>query len=80
MDTLSRLTALASTEFSVDDGPLDPETPLAALGVDSLALMEFVFKVEDEFAVQLSDKDVRSLRCLADLDRRVAAMLDTARA
>jgi acyl carrier protein len=42
--------------------------------------MEFVFKVEDEFAVQLSDKDVRSLRCLADLDRRVAAMLDTARA
>jgi hypothetical protein len=36
--------------------------------------MEFVFKVEDEFAVQFSDDDLRSLDCLADLDRRVAAL------
>jgi acyl carrier protein len=80
IDTRARLTALATQEFSVDAGRIDPETPLAALGVDSLALMEFVFKVEDEFGVQLSDADVRSLGCLADVDRRVTAMLGAVRA
>ena len=79
IDTRARLTALASKAFSVDADAIDPEAPLAALGVDSLGLMEFVFKVEDEFGVQLSDEDLRTLSCLADLDRRVVAMLGAAR-
>ncbi|MEX2496535.1 MAG: phosphopantetheine-binding protein [Woeseia sp.] len=36
---------------------LQPETPLADIDVDSLAVMELVFSLEDEFNVTAGDTD-----------------------
>ncbi len=73
MDTLARIKDLAIKELSLDPAKLDPNAPLADLGIDSLTFIEFMFKIEDEFGVKVSDEDLRSIKCLADLERHVAA-------
>jgi acyl carrier protein len=49
MDTLERLRELAAKELAIDPGALDPAAPLDSLGIDSLMLIDFMFKVEEEF-------------------------------
>jgi len=78
MDTLSRIKSLAAKEFSLDTDKLDPAAPLDTLGIDSLSFIEFMFKVEEEFGVSVSDDDLKSIRTLGDLERHVAAALSAA--
>ena len=78
MDTLSRIKDLATKELQLDPAKLDPTAPLETLGVDSLTFIEFMFKVEDEFGVKVSDEDLRKIKCLADLEQHVAASLQAA--
>jgi acyl carrier protein len=78
MDTLARIRALAAKEFSIDPGALDPGAPLDKLGIDSLSFIEFMFKVEEEFGVSVSDEDLKGIKTLADLERHVAAALSAA--
>ncbi len=78
MDTLARIKDLAAREFSIDPARLDPAASLDSLGVDSLSFIEFMFKVEEEFGVSVSDEDLKSIKTLADLERHVAAALAAA--
>ena len=78
MDTLARIKDLAVAELALEPGKLDPNAPLDSLGIDSLTFIEFMFRVEEEFGVKVSDNDLRSIKCLADLERHVAASLQTA--
>ena len=73
MDTLARIKEMAAKEFSIDASGLDPNAPLDTLGVDSLSFIEFMFKIEEEFGVSVSDEDLKSIKTLADLERQVAA-------
>lgn len=78
METLERIKNLAVAELALDPAKLDPDAPLEALGVDSLTFIEFMFKVEDEFGVKVEDEELRKIKCLADLERHVAASLQAA--
>jgi acyl carrier protein len=78
METLARIKQLAAKEFSLDPDKLDPAAPLDALGIDSLSFIEFMFKVEEEFGVSVSDEQLKGIKTLADLERLVAAALITA--
>jgi acyl carrier protein len=78
MDTLARIKDMAAREFSIDAASLDPAAPLDSLGIDSLSFIEFMFKVEEEFGVSVSDEDLRSIKTLADLERHVGAALTAA--
>jgi acyl carrier protein len=78
MDTLARIKSLAAKEFSIDADGLDAAAPLDTLGIDSLSFIEFMFKVEEEFGVSVSDEDLKAIKTLADLERYVAAALSTA--
>ena len=62
MDTLARIKDLAGKEFSLDAQALDPGAPLDKLGIDSLSFIEFMFKVEEEFGVSVSDEDLKGIR------------------
>ena len=75
MDTLARIKDMAAKEFSIDAAGLDPNAALDTLGVDSLSFIEFMFKIEEEFGVSVSDEDLKSIKTLADLERHVAAAL-----
>ena len=77
MDTLARIKDLAVKELALDAGKLDPNAALADLGVDSLTFIEFMFKIEDEFGVKVSDDDLRGIKSLADLERHIAASLQS---
>ena len=58
--TFERVRALMAKEFQLDPARVLPETPLAELGVDSLAALEFVFALENEFAIRFdTDIDLR---------------------
>jgi len=78
MDTLARIKDLAAREFSIDPSTLDPKAPLDTLGIDSLSFIEFMFKIEEEFGVSVSDEELKGIRNLADLERHVAAALAAA--
>jgi acyl carrier protein len=78
MDTLARIKDLAAKEFSIDPNGLDPKAPLDTLGIDSLSFIEFMFKVEEEFDVSVSDEDLKAIKTLADLERHVAGALAAA--
>lgn len=78
MDTLARIKSLAAKEFSLEPGKLDPAAPLDTLGIDSLSFIEFMFKVEEEFGVSVSDEDLKGIKSLGDLERHLAAALSAA--
>lgn len=78
MDTFARIKQLAAKEFSIDPDALDPNAALDSLGIDSLSLIEFMFKVEEEFGVSLSGEELKAIRTLADLERHVGSALATA--
>jgi acyl carrier protein len=78
MDTLARLRELAAKEFSIDLRGFDASAPLDTLGIDSLSFIEFMFKVEEEFGVSVSDEQLKSIKSLGDLERHVASALATA--
>jgi len=78
--TFDAVAAVLTDSFQVDRERLCPEATLGSLGLDSLALMEFVFAVEDRFDVRIPEDrlDPRqagiTLATLAELlDEAVAA-------
>jgi acyl carrier protein len=78
MDMLARIKQLAAQEFSLEPARLDATASLESLGIDSLSFIEFMFKIEEEFGVAVSDDDLRGIKTLADLERHVAAALAAA--
>jgi acyl carrier protein len=75
MQVLDRLKALAARELSIDSAVLDLQTPLTALHIDSLAFVDFMFKVEQEFGIRVPDERISSMRTIGDLERSVAELL-----
>ena len=76
MSSLKELQDLAHEKFDIDAATLDPNTSMREKGFDSLALVEFLFAIEDRFGISMSDEDsnVDTLAQLSLLvDRLVAA-------
>jgi acyl carrier protein len=69
MSTLVALQDLIKEKYGLDAEALDPNTPMSDKGLDSLALVEFLFAVEDHFGITLPDADanVTTLAQLAEL-------------
>lgn len=64
-------------KFHVDAAAVQPSTTLDQLGLDSLALMEFVFAVEDRFDVRIPEDRLDPRQAGVTLDR-LATLLDEA--
>jgi acyl carrier protein len=67
-----------TTKFQVDADLVVPDARLAALGLDSLTLMEFVFAVEDHFSIRIPEErlDPRQVELtLADVCRAIEEAL-----
>ncbi len=44
--------------FEMSEADLQPERSLETLGLDSLSVIEFMFVLEDEFKIKLSDERI----------------------
>jgi len=53
--TFHAVSAVLADKFHVEPEKISPESTLEQLGLDSLALMEFVFAVEDRFDVRIPE-------------------------
>jgi acyl carrier protein len=78
-DTFTQLADVLVQQFQVDPATIRPETTLETLGLDSLALMEFVFAVEDRFSVRIPEDRLDPRQAGVTL-QHLAALLDAERA
>jgi acyl carrier protein len=73
--TFERLQRILATEFEVAGDIITPTARLDSLGIDSLAVIEVIFRLEDEFKVSFP-QDPGELPTIGDLvaaiDRLVA--------
>ena len=53
--TFETISNILERDFQVARADIKPERPLVELGLDSLALMEFVFAVEDAFHLRIPE-------------------------
>lgn len=53
--TFNSIAAILQNDFHVERAAISPTTALSDLGLDSLALMEFVFAVEDAFHLRIPE-------------------------
>jgi len=72
MSTLEAVQSILIEEFKLSPDRLRPEATLADLGIDSLDLVDLIFKIEDRFGLKITDDVPRSLVTLGD----VAAYID----
>ena len=76
MSTLKELQDLIQTKFGIDPATLDENASMREKGFDSLALVEFLFAIEDHFGISMSDED-SNIDTLAQLsavvDKLIAA-------
>jgi acyl carrier protein len=66
---------LLSERFGVPTAAIRPDSTFEELDVDSLALAEFAFVLQDEYAVLLTTDDVSRKSTLTDVARLLAERL-----
>jgi acyl carrier protein len=70
MSSLKELQDLIQQKYGIDPATLDPHASIRAAGLDSLALVEFLFEVEDKFGLSLPEA-YSNIDTLADLAKVV---------
>jgi acyl carrier protein len=58
MSTLETLTDILVRDYGVTRASITPDATLATLALDSLSLLELMFKIEDRYALKITVGDV----------------------
>lgn len=74
MNTYDRLAHILTGEYNLLTEKLLPEARLEDLGVDSLGVMELLFKIEDEFGIRVPT-DQTELATVGDLVNYVDSLI-----
>ncbi len=67
MNTLETLQDVLMKDYSLAREQVAREAELAQLGIDSLGLVELMFRIEDSFAIQIPGDNPTDLRTVADV-------------
>jgi len=65
-DLMQQIQSQIAEHFGIDPDKLGPATEVASLGIDSLAMIEFMFQMEERFHIRMADSRA-SLRTVADV-------------
>ena len=71
MSTSDQIRAVIARELEVDGKTLAGDATFESLGVDSLALVEMLFTIEDEFGIRIPPAAAENIACIDDLARVV---------
>jgi acyl carrier protein len=74
-----RLRAILAEKFEVPPELIDPAARMDQLGIDSLAVIEVIFQIEDEFKISIQS-DPGELQTLGDLVACVDRLAEEQRA
>ena len=75
--TFDAISTVLIEQFKVEASAVGPQVALDQLGLDSLALMEFVFAVEDRFDVRIPESRLDPRQAGVTLEQ-LALLLDEA--
>ncbi len=78
MNTLHTLQDILVRDYDLRREQLAPDAVLAALNLDSLSLLELMFKIEDNFSVKITGDTPTDLVTLNDVVRYVDGLLAAA--
>lgn len=67
MSTLETLQDILVRDYGLERDRLTPDAALDTLGMDSLSLLELMFKIEDDFAVKIPGDPPSDLRTVRDV-------------
>jgi acyl carrier protein len=81
MSTLAAVQKIIGEELDVPVGDLDPARPLDELGLDSMGILEVMFKLEDSFGVKMPEERVpiRTVQDIVDIVDRLVRERDGAK-
>jgi acyl carrier protein len=69
-----KIKSLIAEHFGIDPDRLTPETEIASFGIDSLAMIEFMFQMEEKFDIRMADSRaplVTVADVIAEIERAV---------
>jgi acyl carrier protein len=58
MDTYQRIKEIVLEKIDIQEDMLTPDATLEGLGLDSLDKVELMFSLEEEFKIQIPDREV----------------------
>ncbi|ODU04318.1 MAG: hypothetical protein ABS89_03835 [Thiobacillus sp. SCN 63-1177] len=67
MDTRQTLADIAIKEFQCDPEKIKEDASIKDLGIDSLGLLEFIFRIEEVFAIRVANEDAEKVQTLTDI-------------
>jgi acyl carrier protein len=71
MSTLGTLIDILVRDYCVPREQITPEATLVTLGLDSLSLLELMFKIEDHYGVKIDDDTPTDLVTVDDVVRYI---------
>jgi acyl carrier protein len=81
MNSLQTIQRMLVEQFDLKLEDLSPDVQLDSLGLDSLSVIEFIFSLEDELKIKLSDERIE-LKTVGDVanfvDKIIAAQKGSA--
>jgi acyl carrier protein len=75
MNTFDTLVSILTRDYSVPREQINPEATLETLGLDSLSILELMFKIEDRYKVKITDDTPTDLLTVSDVVRYIESLL-----
>jgi acyl carrier protein len=75
MNTLDTLVDILTRDYCVAREQIKPEATLETLGLDSLSVLELMFKIEDRYKVKITDDTPTDLLTVSDVVRYIDSLL-----
>ena len=69
------LQLIAHYTAAPDSDDIDPDTEITSLELDSLAMFELVFEIEERYAIELDESDLEKIKTVRDLISSVEAAI-----
>lgn len=80
MTTLETLQNILVSEYKIDLGRLTPDAELALIGLDSLSVVELLFKIEETFDLTIVNDTPTNLVTVGDVVLYIDGLLAARRA
>jgi acyl carrier protein len=80
-DLADKIKSLIAEHFGIDPDKLQPQTEISSFGIDSLAMIEFMFQMEEKFNIRMADSRaplVTVADVVAEIERAVRTQAPTA--
>jgi acyl carrier protein len=75
MNTLDTLVDILARDYCVAREQVQPEATLQTLGLDSLSMLELMFKIEDRYKVKITEDTPTDLLTVSDVVRYIDSLL-----